>query len=105
MKLWPVYTFSKCHRGEWGRGRNDLGLSGGVVREQDVRSFWHFLFFLLLWRFHLRGGLLDGSSSVRARTEFIPVIAIVVNEVCNLAEGLVCDWVFDRHGARRHGIS
>jgi hypothetical protein len=105
MKLRPVYTFSKCRRGEWGRGRNNLGLSGGAVREQDVSSFRIFLFRLLLWRFRLRGGLLDGSSSVRAHTEFIPVIAIVASEVCNLAEGLVCDWVFDRHGARRHGIS
>ena len=67
--------------------------------------FGHFLFRLLLWRFFLRGGLLDGSSSVCACTEFIPVIAIVVNEVCNLVEGLVCDWVFDLHGVRRHGVS
>ena len=63
--------------------------------------FGDFLFRLLLWRFRLRGGLLDGSSSVHVRTEF----TVVANEVCNLAEGLVCDWVFDRHGARRHGIS
>jgi len=68
--------------------------------------FGNFLFCSLLWRFCLRGaGLLDGSSSVRARTEFIPVIPIVANEVCDLTEGLVCDWVFDWHGARRHGIS
>ena len=64
-----------------------------------------FLFCLLLWRFRLRGGLLDGLSSVLVHTEFIPVIAIVVNEVCNLVEGLVCDWVSDQCGARRHGIS
>ena len=51
--------------------------------------FGNFLFCSLLWRFRLRGaGLLDGSSSVRACTEFIPVIAVVANEVCNLAEGL-----------------
>jgi hypothetical protein len=35
MKLRPDYTFSKCRRVEWGRGRNDLGLSGEAVREQD----------------------------------------------------------------------
>jgi hypothetical protein len=90
---------------EWGRGRNDLGLSGGAVREQDVHSFRHFFVSFAPLEFFLRGGLLDGSSSVRACTEFIPVIAIVVNEVCNLVEGLVCDWVFDLHGVRRHGIS
>ena len=66
--------------------------------------FGIFVFCLLLWGFRLRDDLRDDLSSVRARTEFIPVIAVVANEVCNLAEGLVCDWVFDWHGPRRHGI-
>jgi len=104
MKLRPVYTFSKCRRDEWGRGRNNLGLSGGVVREQGILSFWHFCILFAPLGFLSCDDLRDGSSSVRARTEFIPVIAVVANEVCNLAEGLVCDWVFDWHGPRRHGI-
>ena len=75
-----------------------------VYLEERFRSktsvhFGIFLFCSLLWRFclHHGAGLLDGSSSVRARTECIPVIAIVANEVCDLAESLVCDWVFDWH--------
>ena len=31
-------------------------------------------------------------------TEFIPIIIIVPDEVCNLMEGLVCDNVFQWHG-------
>ena len=81
-----------------------------VYLEERFRSktsvhFGNFMFRSLLWHFRLRGGLLDCLSRVRARTEFIPVITIVANEVCNLAEGLVCNWVCDRHGVRRHGIS
>jgi hypothetical protein len=68
-------------------------------------NFGNFLFCLLFRRFCLRGSLLDGSSSFRVRTKFIPVVAVVVNEVCNLAEGLVCDWGFERHGVGRHDMS
>jgi len=32
--------------------------------------------------------LVRGSSSVLARIELFPVVAVVANEVCNLAEGL-----------------
>ena len=32
--------------------------------------------------------LVSGSSSVLARIELFPVVAVVANEVCNLAEGL-----------------
>ncbi len=68
-------------------------------------NFGNFLFRLLFRHSCLRGSLLEGSSSVCVRTKFVPVIAIVANEVCNLAEGLVCDWAFERHGVERHGIS
>jgi hypothetical protein len=95
MKLWPVYTFPKTI---W------------VVLEEWFGSkttinFGNFLFRLLFWRSCLRGSLLEGSSSVCVRTKFIPVVSIVANEVCNLTEGLVCDWAFERRGVGRHGIS
>ncbi len=61
--------------------------------------------FFVSFAFSSLCGLLGGLSSVGARTEFIPVIAVVANEVCNLAEGLVHDCVFDRHEAGRHGMS
>jgi len=48
-------------------------------------NFGIFLFRLLFRRSCLRGSLLEGSSSVRVRTKFIPVVAVVANEVCNLA--------------------
>ena len=68
-------------------------------------NFGNFLFCLLFRRSCHRGGLLEGSSSVRVCTKFIPVVAVVTNEVCNLAEGLVCDWAVERRGVGRHGIS
>ncbi len=68
-------------------------------------NFGNFLFCLLFWSSCLRGSFREGSSSVRVCTEFIPVVAVVANEVCNLAEGLVCDWAFERLGVGRHGIS
>jgi len=51
------------------------------------------------------------AASEMARAVFVLVqnssqsLPLSQNEVCNIAEGLVCDWVFDRHGARRHDIS
>ena len=68
-------------------------------------NFSNFVFRLLFRHSSLRDSLLEGSSSVRVCTKFIPVIAIVPNEVCNLTEGLVCDWEFEWHGVGQHGIS
>ena len=68
-------------------------------------NFGNFLFRLLFRRSCCRGSLLEGSSSGRVRTKFIPVVAVVANEVCNLAEGLVCDWAVERRGVGWHGIS
>ena len=68
-------------------------------------NFGNFLFRLLFRCSCHRGGLLEGSSSVPVRTKFIPVVAVVTNDVCNLAEGLVCDWAVERRGVGRHGIS
>ncbi len=68
-------------------------------------NFGIFLFRLLFRHSCRRGSLIEGSSSVRVGAKFITVVAVVANEVCNLAEGLVCDWAVERCGVGRHGIS
>ena len=42
-------------------------------------------------------GCLCGRGGGGVIAEFVPVIAIITNEVGDLAEGLVCDNMFERH--------
>ena len=68
---------------EWSESKMVFDLGGLVLR-----------YFASRWQRLL--GFPHGTGSVRAK--FIPIIAVVLDKVCDLAEGLVCYNVLEWHG-------
>ncbi len=101
MRLQLSCTVARYHCVEWERGRN-----GGVCSEKRFRGKESFLFGnpVLQWWVERGGG--GGGFSCRTGcvgANFMPVIAVVVDEVGDFAKGLVCHSVLEGHGSGMGG--